>query len=144
MQTVGPGVPVRIQGAFGSFLAERSCAPQLWVAGGVGITPFVARLRDRPLDRQTRLLYLYRTEEDAAFLPEIRAIAATNPQLSFRGVATGDGVPDLDLILPDAEALAEHECYLCGPPAMVASVEAALQQRGITPRYLHLENFEFR
>lgn len=144
IQSVGPGVPARIQGAFGCFLAERSRVPQLWVAGGVGITPFVAKLRDRPLDRQTLLLYLYRTEEDAAFLPEIRAIAATNPHLTFRSVATGDGVPDLDLILPDAATLTDHECYICGPPAMVAGVKAALQPRGITPRHLHSENFEFR
>lgn len=144
IQAVGPGVPARIQGAFGSFLAEPSHSPQLWVAGGLGITPFVARLRDRPLERRTLLLYLYRAEAEAAFLAELRATAVTDPQLFFRGIAAGDGVPDLDLVLPDAATLAGHECYVCGPPAMVAGVRAVLQRRGIEPRHLHLENFEFR
>ena len=134
----------RVQGAFGSFLADRTSLPQLWVAGGIGITPFLAQLRVGQIKQPTLLLYLYRAEADAAFLEEIRVMAANNPNLSLRTVATGKDVPDLNILLPDATAMAQHDCYLCGPPGMVAGLRKALPNRGITPRHIHFENFEFR
>jgi len=144
IQSIEPGVMARVHGAFGNFLADRPSSPQLWVAGGIGITPFLAQLRAGQLKQRTLLLYLYRAEADAAFLEEIRAMAANNPNFSVQTIATGKDVPDLNIILPDAAALAQHDCYLCGPPGMVAGLRRSLRDRGITPRHIHFENFEFR
>ncbi|MBI2277616.1 MAG: ferric reductase-like transmembrane domain-containing protein [Dechloromonas sp.] len=144
IQSIVPGVLARVHGAFGSFLADRPAAPQLWVAGGIGITPFLAQLRAGPLEQPTRLLYLYRSEPDAAFLPELRALTAQDPKLSLRAVATGPTPPDLHALLPEAPGLAQHDCYLCGPPGMVAGLQKVLNERGIAPRHIHFENFEFR
>lgn len=134
----------RVHGAFGSFLADRPAVPQLWVAGGIGITPFLAQLRAGMVRQQTQLLYLYRAEADAAFLQELQTLAAHDPKLSLQAIATGQGIPDLQTLLPAADDLAQHECYLCGPPGMVAGLRKALKVRGITPRHIHFENFEFR
>lgn len=144
IQSVRAGTMARVHGAFGSFMADRPSAPQLWVAGGIGITPFLAQLRAAPLDRATTLIYLYRTDADAAFLPELQALAAEEPRLSLRTAASGDNLPELDALVPDAAALARHDCYLCGPPAMVAAVRQVLSARGIAPLQIHFENFEFR
>jgi predicted ferric reductase len=144
IQSIEPGVLARVHGAFGTFLAERPAAPQLWLAGGIGITPFLALLRAGPVSQETRLVYLYRAENDAAFLQELRALAERDPQLSLQAVATGDEPPNLDSLLPEARALARHECYLCGPPGMLAAVRHSLHERGITPRHIHFENFGFR
>lgn len=144
IQSVSPGVAVRVQGAFGDFLGDCPRGPQFWVAGGVGITPFLARLRARRPEQPTLLLYLYRTEDDAAFVDEIRSIAASGGKLSVRCLATGEAIPDPEALLPDAPTLAGRECYLCGPPGMVAGLKAALQRRGIAARHLHFENYEFR
>ena len=144
IQSIEPGVMARVQGAFGKFLTDRPSSPQLWVAGGMGITPFLAQLRAGSLKQQTLLLYLYRSEADAAFVDEIRAMAVRDPNLSLRAVATGKDVPDLSLLLPDAAVLTQHDCYLCGPPGMVAGLIKALSLKGITPRHIHFENFEFR
>ncbi|MER2538325.1 MAG: ferredoxin reductase family protein [Azonexus sp.] len=144
IQSIESGVLARVQGAFGDFLADRPSSPQLWVAGGIGITPFLAQLRAGSLKQQTLLLYLYRAETDAAFLQEIQAMTANDPNLSLRAVATGQDIPDLNIILPEASALAHHDCYLCGPPGMVAGLRKTLGSRGVTPRHIHFENFEFR
>lgn len=144
IQSIEPGVMARVHGAFGNFLTDRPLSPQLWVAGGMGITPFLAQLRAGSLKQQTLLLYLYRSEADAAFVDEIRAMAVRDPNLSLRAVATGKDVPDLSLLLPDVAVLAQHDCYLCGPPGMVAGLRKALSLKGITPRHIHFENFEFR
>jgi ferredoxin-NADP reductase len=89
-------------------------------------------------------LYLYRSDADAAFLQEIQALAANDSNLSLCAVATGKDVPDLNTILPDATTLAQHDCYLCGPPGLVAGLRKALSGRGISPCHIHFENFEFR
>jgi predicted ferric reductase len=133
-----------VQGAFGSFLADRPPAPQLWVAGGIGVTPFLGLLRAGGISVPTTLLYLYRTEIDAAFLPELRAIAAATPLLSLQATPTGDALPDLEHLLPDAQHLTGCECYLCGPPSLIAALKRALRQRSITARHIHFENFELR
>ena len=134
----------RVHGAFGTFLADRPAAPQLWLAGGIGITPFLALLRAGPLSQRTTLVYLYRAEADAAFLQELRALAERDPHLSLQALATGNEPSDVNAFLPDAVKLAGVECYLCGPPGMLAAVRQSLHARGIQPRHIHFENFGFR
>jgi predicted ferric reductase len=144
IQSVEPGVMARVQGAFGTFLTDSPATPQLWVAGGIGVTPFVALLRSRPVTQPTTLLYLYRSAADAAFLQELEAFAESNPLLSLQAVATGSEPPDVSSLLPDARPSGRCECYLCGPPAMMAAAQRVLQRRGIAPRHIHFENFDFR
>lgn len=144
IQSITPGVMARVQGGFGCFLAAQTTAPQLWIAGGIGITPFLARLRAAPLGGPTLLFYFYRSDADAAFLQELQHLAAKDPQLSLHPVATGSSLPDPDVIAPPGTDLAKHECYLCGPPGLVTGLRKSLKTRGITPRHIHFENFEFR
>ncbi len=144
IQSVEPGTMVRVHGAFGTFLADRPPTPQLWVAGGIGIIPFLALLRAGPVTQPTTLLYLYRTEVDAAFLQELRALANGDQQLSLKALATGDEAPDLNPLLPSTQELAHYECYLCGPPGMVAALRKDLHNRGVKPHQIHFEKFEFR
>ena len=144
IQAIEPGVMARVDGAFGNFLAERPTQPQLWVAGGIGIAPFLAQLRAGPLTQPTQLLYLYRSDADAAFLPELQALANSDRNLSLRAVATEQTLPDLDELIDETPGLTKHECYLCGPPGLVAGLKKVLIKREITPRHIHFENFEFR
>ncbi|NEW88915.1 oxidoreductase [Rhodopseudomonas sp. WA056] len=144
MLAIEAGVAARVIGGFGGLIEPRDAGPQLWIAGGIGVTPFMAVLNAGPLLQPTRLLYLYRTEADAAFLPELRAAASAEPNLTLHCAATGDDLPDLDKLLPDASRLSGIECYLCGPPGLVAALKSVLAARGVAARHVHYENFEFR
>jgi predicted ferric reductase len=144
MLTIEQDVAARVMGGFGSFLSDRKAAPQVWVAGGIGIAPFIGVLRAGPLAAPTTLLYLYRSEADAAFLAELRTIAASDPRLALQTVATGDNLPDLAKILPDARQMIGAEFYLCGPPGLIDALQRLLRARGVAARRIHFENFEFR
>jgi predicted ferric reductase len=144
IQSVEVGVAARVHGPFGIFLAERPAGPELWVAGGIGITPFISLLRESPPSWPTTLLYLYRREADAAFLSELRALAAAAPLLSVSTVATGDDLPDLPSLLPDSTSLLGRHCYLCGPQAMIAGIRQVLLRRGVRADHIHFERFDFR
>ncbi|MDI9848875.1 ferredoxin reductase family protein [Rhodoblastus sp. 17X3] len=141
IQAVEPGVPARVQGAFGEFLAESTPAPQYWIAGGVGITPFLSLLRAGKVDRSTTLIYLYRSETDALFVDELGAIAATQPKLTLLLRATGDGPIDPESVLPAGKEIGKGEFWLCGPPPMTKTFAHFLRTRGVTYRRMHFENF---
>ena len=142
IQSMKPGVAARIQGPFGDLHAEASSSPELWVAGGIGVTPFLALLRSGRLTAATTLLYLYKTPTDAAFLAELKALEQTDRRLRLCPVETGPGMPDPDAILPEAGALAGRDCYVAGPPAMVRSVTRALRARGVAACHVHAENLQ--
>lgn len=144
IQSVEVGVAARVQGPFGVFLAERPPGAELWVAGGIGITPFIAQLRESSPRWPTILLYLYRRETDAAFLHELRTLAAAAPLLSLNAVATGDDLPDLPSILPDSATLSGLHCYLCGPPPLITGIRQVLVERGVKADHIHFERFDFR
>jgi ferredoxin-NADP reductase len=122
--------------------AEQSTIPELWIAGGMGVTPFLALLRSGRLASPTILLYLYRAPADAAFLDELESLARADERLRFYALPTGPDLPDLDAILPDAAALAGRECYVSGPPTMIRGVTRALRERGVAARRVHSENLQ--
>ena len=144
LQAVVPGVAARIEGPFGNFLAERPAGPEFWLAGGIGVTPFLGVLRSGPLPHPVRLVYLHRNDDDGAFHEELAALAKGEPRLALEVVACGDRLPDLAALLPESTALAGHECYLCGPPGLLAAAIRILQKRGVHPAHIHFEHFDFR
>ena len=79
------GSHAAIEGPFGSLTLHNDRArPAVFIAGGIGITPFMSMLRQATQDRlPQRLLLLYsnRRPEDAAFLAELQAPRAAERDL---------------------------------------------------------------
>lgn len=144
LQNLNAGVAVRVQGPFGHFLPLEDERPNIWLAGGIGITPFLARLRKGRLSTPTRLIYLYRDERDAAYLSELDELASHDPGLHLETRETGPVAPNLKAILPQASDLTGWHCYLCGPPGMLQAATAVLRARGVPDDHIHFELFDFR
>lgn len=144
IQSLEPGVLVRLQGPFGNFLASERDAPQLWIAGGIGITPFIAAARAGELRRPTTLIYLYRETRDAAFLDELTTLAQTDSKFDFIAQANGQGLPDAAALLARVSGLDQREVQICGPAGMVDAFTSRLRQLGLPDRSIHFERFDFR
>ena len=144
LQDVEAGVLVHLEGPFGSFLDDLGCAPRLWIAGGIGITPFIAKLRAQACRQPTTIVYLYRHAADAAFLEELAAEAREDPLFELLGDASGEGLPDIEQLLEQVSRLREREVHLCGPQPLLAAISAALRQRGVSSAAIHFERFDFR
>ncbi len=144
IQQLEPGVQVRLQGPFGTFLEQAPSTPQLWVAGGIGITPFIAALRAHPCPQPTTLLYLFRSEADAAFFSELNATANTDPLFELLPHSSDKGRPDFAEILPKISGLSAREVYICGPLPMVETLMPILRQGGVAASAIHHERFDFR
>ncbi|MFE9998702.1 ferredoxin reductase family protein [Streptomyces avermitilis] len=139
-----PGTRVWAEGPYGSLTADRSTASKaLLIAGGVGITPLRALFETLP--GQVTLLYRARTAEDLALGGELEAIAKWRGARLLYAVNGADGTrprftaESLQETVPD---LAEHDVYLCGPPAMAQDLYAALSAAGVPDRRIHHESFE--
>lgn len=142
IQGIEAGVLAHVQGPFGCFLQDAPERPQLWVAGGIGITPFIARLRAGPCEQPTTLIYLFRDTADAAFLDELDMLAAADPALHLRTVATGTGLADFATLLAAVADPAQREVFVCGPPGMTAALMPHLRRLGA--HGVHAERFAFR
>lgn len=143
-----PGAEAVVEGAYGLFDYKTGGPKQIWIAGGIGLTPFLSFIRDMDgdLDRDVDFYYTVRTKEEALFLDEIEAAARKNPRLKphLRFSAT-DGSLTMDHILADAGGdVKGHHVYMCGPLPMVQAFEKKFLALGMPREAIHFEEFNFR
>jgi ferredoxin-NADP reductase len=150
------GSPIRLDGPFGSLtLHNKRARPAVFIAGGIGVTPFMSMLRQAAQDQLPQLLvllYSNRRPEDAAFLAELQTLEQRNQY--FRLVATmtqmgqssrpwtGEtGVIGPELVKQVASGLEVPIYYLAGPPAMVEGIRKTLNLAGIDDDDIRAEEF---
>lgn len=111
----------------------------LLVAGGIGITPFMAYLKDLPfLDGTLELHYSVRSLEHAAFLDELKDVM--NDGLFVYAGEREDERVNLHKLLAD-QPLGTH-VYVCGPTGMVDAVLKAAEELGWPSGAVHYEVFK--
>ncbi len=150
IDTLHPGVPARVGMAFGMFDYRSGGHQQVWIAGGIGITPFRSWIRafppEQPLEFDIDLYYTVRTEDEALFLDEISTAAAHYP--TFRPHLTyskREGFLTMEQIAASCRGpLAEREVYMCGPSRMIQNFQRAFRTRGVPSYRIHYEYFNFR
>ena len=144
-----PGGQVLVRGPYGRFDAMATeHRHQVWLAGGIGITPFRAKLRAMaPGDpRQIHLVYAARDRKEAIFLDELTARAAELGNVTIIPLFSEEGqfarVDRMAENLPDP--LGDYAYFMCGPQPMIAGLMADLKSRGVARKNIHTEAFEFR
>lgn len=108
----------------------------VFIAGGAGVTPFIAIFRD--LDSKdeiddNKLIFANKTKADIILESELRRILGTNfiNILSDEEVAGyAHGRITEDLIETESDGI-DKPFYLCGPPPMIDAVEKQLQHLGV-------------
>lgn len=122
-------------------------ARQVWLAGGIGITPFLAWAESltEADSRDIHLIHCVRTQEEAIGLETLRAAAARNPRFSFEVVATArDGRLTAERLISTAPfTVRQADLWFCGPTGLKDGVLKGLKAEGQTPRRVRFEQFEF-
>lgn len=143
-----PGMDAIVEGAYGLFDYKTGGEKQIWIAGGIGLTPFLSFIRamDGNLNHDIDLYYTVRHKDEALFVDELEAGAKTNPRLKvhIRYSAT-DGSLNIDDILKAAGGpVTGHHIYMCGPLPMVQAFEQKFLALGLPAAHIHYEEFNFR
>lgn len=117
---------------------------QIWIAGGIGITPFLSMARSlTPLDGyKVDLYYSAQTLEDAAFDEELRTIASANPNLHFiPWYGKEKGFLSAEAINQESKNLLGKEIFICGPPPMMRSLKMQFGKWKVPVKNIHSEEF---
>ena len=148
-----PGTEVEVEQPKGTFvLPEDSSRPLVFVAGGIGITPFRSMLRyigDERLPHRVTLIYSNRDRASAALLDELEEIEQANPNVRLIVTMTDDDSWPGERRRVDAAFLRDHlgddlnqvRYMVAGPPGMAKGVSAELEQAGVAPELIETDSF---
>ncbi|KXJ97856.1 MAG: Methane monooxygenase component C [Parcubacteria bacterium OLB19] len=145
-----------LEGPFGSFgLHKKVERPAIFIAGGIGITPFYSMINDateRKLENKIILFYSNNNPEDSAFLTELQNLEKQNS--NFKLVATitntenenedwlGErGRINEDMIKKYLPENTSPIYYLVGPQAMVEAMREMLDKMGVDSDDIRFEEF---
>ncbi len=156
LKTAPAGMPVTIDGPSGEMvLHDDSARPAVFLAGGIGITPFLSMIRHATHKRLAHRMYLFysnRRPDDAAFLHELEDMEYANA--NYRLIATM-AEPEksveswwgevgfirremLELHLPVG---ASPIYYFAGPPPMTMAMRQMLDAMGVGEQDMRHEEF---
>jgi len=115
-------------------------------AGGSGITPLLSLVKTAlaTTTRSVRLLYANRDRDSVIFasvLDDLSAAYGDRLHVEYRFDVEHGFCDDADIATFVTDAASDAEHYLCGPPPFMDIVEAALLQRGVEERRIHVERF---
>jgi ferredoxin-NADP reductase len=147
------GSEMKFAGPTGSFtLHEESHVPAVFIAGGIGITPFYCMVCDICKHQPERPIYLFygnQTIKDAPFLQEL--LTLQNHIVNFKLIATMAS-PDITwnnetgfitdtMVKKYIKNIHEPFYYICGSPAMVTTLQETLAEMGIDEDRIKVEDF---
>jgi len=142
------GADAIIEGAYGMFNYKTGGPKQIWVAGGIGVTPFLSFIRDMDgnLEHDVDFYYTVRHREEAIFVDEIEAAAKKNPRLKahIRFSSTGGSLTVDEIVKNAGENINGYHIYMCGPLPMVQAFEKKFLEVKVPAANIHYEEFNFR
>ncbi len=153
-----PGDKVTISGPFGEFFARDTDNEMVFIGGGAGMAPMRSHIFDQfkriHTHRKVTFWYGARSWREAFYVEDFNEIQAENDNFQWF-IALSDALPSdnwkgltgfIHAVVRD-EYLSRHpspedvEYYLCGPPIMNTSVIEMLQNLGVEPENIMLDDF---
>jgi predicted ferric reductase len=140
------GTDLVVEGPYGKFNFHDSKPLQIWVSGGIGISPFVARmkyLQQNPENKPIDLFHSDATRSEKAH--ELMKADATKSRVTLhitvtpeQGRMTGEKIR---ASVPDWQ---KASVWFCGPAAFAVALKRDLVSHGLANEDFHHEFFEMR
>jgi len=153
-----PGDPVTISGPFGEFFARDTDNEMVFIGGGAGMAPMRSHIFDQLLrlksTRKMSFWYGARSLREAFYVEDFDRLAMDHDNFSWH-LALSEPLPEdnwkgdtgfihqvvLDRYLKDHPVPEDCEYYLCGPPMMNSAVLHMLDNLGVEPENILLDDF---
>lgn len=125
-----------------NFVLAEEAPFSLFLAGGIGVTPFVPMVRRlNALGRAWRLHYAVRAPDRAALLDELQALSREGEGELLPNYDEVDGGRMLDIPALIAEAPVGAHLYCCGPAGMLDAFRKSAEAAGVPSSQIHFEYF---
>lgn len=146
IQNVQAGTEARVEGPYGAFFEPNDGhVSELWIAGGIGVTPFLGRareLRQQGSNINVCLVFCVQDEARALFREELTAIAAALPAFQFfMHYFYKEGPLSADFISARCSDFPSRRVYICGPTPLLVLARKVALQGGVSGASIHTEEF---
>jgi len=153
-----PGDKVFITGPYGEFFARETDAEMIFVGGGAGMAPMRSHIFDQLLRLNTnrKISYWYgaRSLREMFYMDDFNKLAKDNENFEWH-IGLSDPLPEdnwtgykgfihqilYDEYLKNHTAPEDCEFYMCGPPMMNSAVIDMLDNLGVEPENIMLDDF---
>jgi len=148
MDSLAKGFKAYVDGPYGSFADNMDKnEQQVWIAGGIGITPFLSMAREFTScpDQKNKvdLFYVVRSEDDLAEAKDLKQMADGCPNFNLTTYVSGkEGVFDMEKLRSMAKDLKSCQFYICGPTGMIEYFVSALRKENIPKSCINIEAFK--
>lgn len=149
LRDITPGTKALIEGPYGNFSYQNTKnMNQIWIAGGIGITPFLSMARSFSGNKEYDIRFYYGTEsfEEAVFLQEFIDITRHLPENFHTTVVSKQisGFVTAEFLKASLGKLEVFDYFICGPPGMMKSLVPQLTGAGVPIEQIHIESFSMR
>ena len=137
---------LRVEGPYGTFKFAGEKSNQVWVGGGIGITPFIARLQQLALcpdGKAIDLFYTTATPRDGVVARLTAAAQAAGARLHVM-VDAVDGRLSAERLCAVVPGWRKADVWFCGPAAFGQALRRDLLAKGLPGRDFHQELFNLR
>ena len=144
MSQLKPDDTVRLSGSFGEFTAEIDQRNTVFVAGGIGVTPFISRLLDENDQRTQWLFYANKTPATSAFSVPLRQALGKRYQAFYDQEAPAGQTArrmNADDIINTVPNFTECHYFMCGPSQMMSDLKSGLVAAGVPSSRIFIEEF---
>jgi Na+-transporting NADH:ubiquinone oxidoreductase subunit F len=154
-----PGDKVTVFGPYGEFFVKDTPNEKIWIGGGAGMAPLRSQIfdelrRKQKTDVKMSFWYGARSLREMFYTKDFDELDERFENFDWH-VALSDPLPEdnwtgdtgfihnvvYDKYLKDHPAPEDCEFYLCGPPPMVAAVLKMLDDLGVEPENILLDDF---
>lgn len=144
LKNLRPGEIATLEGPFGKFSYKNLIhKDQVWVAGGIGITPFLSMARDLPAeDYKIDLYYCTKDKAEAVLIDELFEISSVKK--NFRVMpwySLDSGRINAQKIMEQSGGLQDKDIMLCGPVPFMISLRKQLIDSQVSGRNIYWEKF---
>lgn len=145
-EVVQPGMPAVVSGPYGNFDRFAGTPHQVWIAGGVGITPFLSWLRSLDGELKESVDFFVTSAGRSPFADEIETVAGRHPRLTVHLIdTTSDGRLTPQRVLETVKAdPRELSVFMGGPDAMLRQFRKEFRGSGVRAANIHREYFHWR
>lgn len=143
LSSLTAGNNLLLSGPYGTFTGDITTKPVVFIAGGIGVTPFMSRIIHESNNREQWLFYTNKNKDLAAYINIIKNYNTKLVEVYSREKYADHefGHVDADLIKKYLSNPTDYPYYICGPDKMTKDIIEGLKQLSVTPANIHYEIF---
>lgn len=138
---------VYIEEAFGTFsYSNYKREKQIWIAGGIGVTPFISMAKDLLHNKHynIHMYYAVRNESEAVYLNVLQNIENNVENFSVEPFFSDEhGFITAEYISSNTHDVYERDILICAPQTMIQSLKNGFRKFNISNNHLFSEEFNF-